>query len=150
MNAVLAIFFVGVENGLRVGSGLEGVTGGGQLGCQVAIVVDLPVEDDGRRAVLVKYGLFPAAQVDNAQPPESKPHRTFDEISVVIRAAVSETVSHLRDHRPVREFSPIEVYDPTDSAHMFFSSERAVCGPKSIPVAAAGSNWPDWLKYAPG
>ena len=50
---VLAPLLVGVDDGLGVGVGVERVAVGDELGAQLAVVVDLAVEDDPDRAVLV-------------------------------------------------------------------------------------------------
>jgi hypothetical protein len=90
LNAVVAVFLIGVENGFGVGTGPEGVAGSLQSFCQVPIVVDLAVEDDSRRAVLVEDRLPAAAQVDDTEPPVAKPHPALHEIARVVGPAMSE------------------------------------------------------------
>jgi hypothetical protein len=59
VHAVLAIFFIGVQNGLRVGTSLKNVTGRRQLRCQVAIVVDLTLKMMAADPSSLNMGCFP-------------------------------------------------------------------------------------------
>ena len=69
---VLAVFLVPVEDGFRIGAGLEDVAFFQQILPQALEVVDLPVEDKHLGAVLVENGLAPAFQIDDGKPPEAQ------------------------------------------------------------------------------
>src|SRR5688572_17889857 len=53
LHAIGALVLVEMENGLGVALGRERVSAGQELGAELAIVVDLAVEDDDLRAILV-------------------------------------------------------------------------------------------------
>ena len=65
---VRAVLLVSVDHGLRVGAGGEPVPGRLQRGPQLAVVVDLAVDDRRDRAVLRVEGLVAAGHVDDGQP----------------------------------------------------------------------------------
>ena len=66
-DAALALLLIEVDNALGIGARGETVTFGLQLRLQLAAVVDLAVEDDLDRAVLVAERLVPARDVEDAQ-----------------------------------------------------------------------------------
>src|SRR5439155_19318383 len=68
---------VEVEDRLRIALGPEDVAARDEATTQLAIVVDLAVEDDDLGAVLVEYRLLPAAQVDDAQPSHPQADRAL-------------------------------------------------------------------------
>jgi len=61
---------------------------------QLAIVVNLAVEDHLQRFVLVGDRLFAGGKIDNAQPAHADRAAVFDKKSVLIRAAVENPLVH--------------------------------------------------------
>ena len=69
-------FLVEVEDHLRVGVGAEPVAPSHEVGPEVLEIVDLPVEDDPDRAVLVRHRLVAGgAEIDDAETPVREAHR---------------------------------------------------------------------------
>src|SRR4051812_35799850 len=62
-----ASVFVEMGDGLGIALSREAVPGAFKLTAQLAVVVDLSVEDDGNRAVLVEDRLVAGGQIDHAQ-----------------------------------------------------------------------------------
>ncbi len=58
-----------MHDDLSVRPALEAVAGGGQLGGQFTVVVDLPVVDDTDRAVLVEHWLSAAFEIEDREAP---------------------------------------------------------------------------------
>jgi hypothetical protein len=71
-------FFVEVHQHLGVGLRREAMPLADQFVAQLAVVVDLAVEDDDHRAVLVGYRLPTRRQIDDREPPDPQRHRTFE------------------------------------------------------------------------
>src|SRR5258706_15024811 len=55
---------------------------------QLAIVVDLTVEDNDFRAVFIEYRLLSAAQVDDTQSSHPEAHSALHEEALLVRAAM--------------------------------------------------------------
>ncbi len=70
---VRSLLLVEVGDHLGVAARRERVPGALQVGAQLAVVVDLAVEDDGDGAVLVEDRLIAGREVDHAQPLDPKP-----------------------------------------------------------------------------
>ena len=68
---------------------------------QLAVVVDLAVEDDRDRAVLVEDRLVAGGEVDHAQALDPEPHPGVDVDSARVRAAVLERGAHALQSRRV-------------------------------------------------
>ena len=63
----ITVLLVEVDDNLGVRSGREPMAPLDQVALQLPVIVDLPVEDDGQRAILIEDGLSAALQVDDAQ-----------------------------------------------------------------------------------
>jgi hypothetical protein len=72
--AVVAPLLVGVDDDLGVGLRGEGVAQLLELGAQLAVVVDLAVEDEPDRLVLVGDRLVAAGPVDDGEPAVPETH----------------------------------------------------------------------------
>jgi hypothetical protein len=89
-----AELLVAVHKDLRVGTRLEGVAAASQVVPQLAVVVDLAVEDDDDRSIFARDRLPSAFGVDDAQSPDSESDRPFDEHALVIRSAMRDRAAH--------------------------------------------------------
>ena len=96
---LLAVFLVAVEDGLRVGAGLEHVALLQKVLPQGLEVVDLPVKGEDLGAVLVQNGLAPAFQVDDGKPPKAQGNVLVHIVVGVVRPPVDDPVGHGLDHR---------------------------------------------------
>jgi hypothetical protein len=65
-----------------------------QRRAQLAIIVDLAVEDHPNGSVFVRDRLPAGGQIDDAEAPHAQAHAPFDPIALVIRAAVPDLVAH--------------------------------------------------------
>ena len=68
-----------------------------QLTPQLAVVIDLAVEDKCVTPIGGGHGLLPGGQVNNAQPPVAQGHARARIIALTVRTAVRETPSHRHD-----------------------------------------------------
>ena len=65
-----------------------------EIAAQLGEVVDLAVEDDPDRAVLVVNRLMAGRQIDDAQPPHPERHAFFHPHALVVGAAMADDVAH--------------------------------------------------------
>ena len=114
---VESVGFVGMHDHFRVALRLEHVAKRLQLGAQLAVVVDLAVEDDTDRAVLVEDRLVPAGQVDDRQPPHPEPDPPLDVDALVIGAAMHDRGAHAPNLRFRRKRIVTKPCHPHDPAH---------------------------------
>ena len=85
---------------LGVGAAAEGDALALEAGAQIAVVVDLAVEDDDQPAVRRSHRLVPGRrQIDDGQPAEAERHarRRVDEIAGVVGAAMRQRRGHRTD-----------------------------------------------------
>ncbi len=91
---------VRMHDGLGVGAGAERVPLRDELLAQRLKIVDLPVEDDLHRAVLVRHRLVSGGQIDDGQPPVREAHaalavaRLGFEEALIVRTTVRERRGH--------------------------------------------------------
>src|SRR5262245_1939346 len=96
-----------------------------QLFLQLAIVVDLAVEDHADALFDVPHRLVAAAEIDDREPPVSEPDAVLREDAAVVRAAVDERVVLSGEQRRVDGMGAIEIIDAANTAHIrgaFFGS----------------------------
>src|SRR5262245_10093456 len=87
-----------------------------EAGRQLAVVVDLPVEDHPDRAVFVGDWLVPRLEVDDAEAPHPKPHAGLRVDTPLVRAAMDQRLSHGAEH--TQAFRPgLVPTDTEDAAH---------------------------------
>ena len=96
---VRSLVLVEVGDHLRVAAGRERVPGALQAGAQLAVVVDLAVEDDRDGSILVEDRLIAGRQVDDAQTLDPKPYAGVDVKASRVWAAVLERITHALEHR---------------------------------------------------
>jgi len=84
---------------------------------QLAIVVDLTVEDDDFRAVLIEYRLLPAAQVDDTQSSHPEAHSALHEEALLVRAAVLQRRAQALEQCPRDGSIKVSVDDAGNTTH---------------------------------
>ena len=97
-DAVRSHLLVEVDDRLGIALRVEAVPAGDQIATQVVVIVDLAVEHDLNRTVLVADRLLPPGDVDDRQPAHAQRDFRSDEVAAVVRAAVDDGVAH-RAHR---------------------------------------------------
>ena len=118
LEAVDALFSVKTEHDLHVTPAAEATALRFQLPPQLAIVVDLTVEDDGQPLILEHDRLLPGLQVDHRQAPEAQRNVFVVEKALVVWTTVDEGAGHGGDPKP----SPLRVPRPQNAdnaAHLF-------------------------------
>ena len=100
LHAVDPVLLVEVHDHLRVALGREAVAGPLEPVAQLAVVVDLAVEDDHDRAVLVGDRLVAGREVDHAQALDAEPGAVGREDAPLVGAAMLEARAHLLEQRP--------------------------------------------------
>ena len=106
-----------MEDGLGVAAAVVSVAAGFQPRAQRGMVVDLAVEDDPDRAILVGHRLMPATHVHDGQAPMSEPHGAVDEQALAVGAAVTKNVPHPLEPRLLHGLVDVELRDAGDAAH---------------------------------
>src|SRR5207248_1614575 len=99
LHALLAPLLPGVHQHLGVATGAEAMAGGLELGPQLAMVVDLPVERGPHRAGLVGHGLGAGVAVDDAQSPDAEREPTVDVDALAVGPAMTQPIGHALDER---------------------------------------------------
>src|SRR5687768_9947737 len=127
-----AEIFVEVNDGFGVAAGLEHVATTLEIAAQLAVVVDLPVEDNPDGPVFVGDRLMAAREVDDAQPAHAERHAVTEIHPLVVRTAVHDRGAHAADVR-LRYRSSIPAHDSGNAAHRYFPPSGA------SPVTARGS-----------
>src|SRR4029077_11223441 len=109
--------FVQVHDRFRVGRGPEPVPVIGQLSLQGPVIVDLSVEHDLLRAILVGDRLLPPCKIDDAQPAHPEAHGTRGVHAFIVGAAVADGRAHGPDHPRIHGPRGVAVDDSYDAAH---------------------------------
>ena len=94
LRARIAILFVGVNNRFGIGLRPELMPLLDQVVAQLAVVVDLAVEDDPHRAVLVGHRLITAGAIDDRETTMTERHPGGLELRATVRTAVIQAVGH--------------------------------------------------------
>src|SRR5687767_4593735 len=118
LHARVAPLLVGVNDRFGVGPGPVGVPGGLQLFPDCLVVVDLAVEHDPDRAVLVRERLMPGGEIDDAQPSMAERGTMVGVEPRVIRSAMREHVPHRSGTSLVRPIERVSRNDACYSAHI--------------------------------
>ena len=92
---VLAPLLISVHDRLGIGIGVELVPVRGELRAQLAVVVNLPVEDHPDGSVFVANRLVAAGEVDDAQAAHAERRAIRDEHPLVVWPAVTDDIAHL-------------------------------------------------------
>jgi len=84
-----------MQNRLGIALRRECVSAPQQLAPQLAVIVDLAVEDDDLGPIFVENRLAPAGQVDDAEPPHAQSHGAVHIDALVVRPSVPDGFAHL-------------------------------------------------------
>ena len=108
---------VEVQDRLGVAVGSERVATAFQLPPQRLEVVDLPVEHEPQRAVLVGHRLRGSCrEVDDAEPPHSEPDRAVDPHALVVRPTMAKGRGHAAE-QILSRCGPVEMNGAGDTTH---------------------------------
>jgi len=118
LHAVLAPGFPGVDDDLGVAAGVEDVAQGFELGYQFLEVVDLAVEDDRHRTVLVEQRLLAGGEVDDRQPPMRERDAGLEVVAPFVRAAMVLHVVHALHEGTIEVALAAGVEEAGDAAHV--------------------------------
>src|ERR1700722_10017258 len=94
LNAVVAVFFVKMDDGFGVATGAVNMSARFELRAQVGVVVDFAVEDDPDGSVFVTQRLLAGGEIDNAQATHTQRGRTVDADAFIIGATVGNSIAH--------------------------------------------------------
>ena len=94
-HAVRSLLLIEVQHGFRVARRAECMTPREEPRPQIAIVVDLAVEDDDFGPVFVENRLVTAAQVDNAEASHSESDAPGHVQACIVGATMAQRVAHL-------------------------------------------------------
>ncbi len=125
LEALRALLLVEVDDDFRVGVGAEPVPLRDERRAKLLEIVNLAVEDDPDRAVLVRERLVPLGQVNDAQPAvaESDAARSALDFEIaemeprVIGPAMRKRIAHARDVRLSEAGRAVQPDDSADAAH---------------------------------
>ena len=128
-----APLLIAMQQHLGVAFGGEGVSGRDQFLTQRLIVVDLAVEGDDLRAILVVDGLLAAAEVDDAEPSMAERRVLVDVMAFAVRPAMRDHVGHTLEDRAFHVNGHI-VDETSNSAHYLQSLQNKLG--VSVPASA--------------
>ena len=92
---------VGVNDSFSVTVGIELVAELFELLAQFAIVVDLAVENNPRRAVLIMNRLLSVCEIDDREPPHRQSHPIAEIETVIVRTTMTNGLIHAREQLAV-------------------------------------------------
>ena len=116
LQAIGAVFVIETNDGLGVRLCVEFMPAFEQALAQFLIVVDLAVEDEPLRFVLIVQRLLPASEVDDRQPTHGEADILADVKTVLVRPAMDDGAVHLLQQAAVGRL-PVGVDKPGNSAH---------------------------------
>src|SRR6185312_3142243 len=88
-----------------------------QSAAQLAVVVDLAVEYDDLRAVLVENRLMSPREIDDAQAAHAEADGALGPNALIVRAAMTNGVAHRANRCRVDRAGAIVVDEPCNAAH---------------------------------
>ena len=95
-----------------------------ELGPQLEVVEDLPVEDDPQRAVFVGHGLLAGGEVDDRQPRVTEGRLPVAEDAEFVRPPIADGADHpLHLLERGRREALIQVDDSRNAAHQWPTSD---------------------------
>jgi hypothetical protein len=94
-----------------------------QLCHQRLKIIDLAVEDDANRAVLVELRLVAGHEIDNRQSPVPQPDPRGKVETVAVRSAMGDDLGHATEQAAIDIARSAEIEDPGYAAHFFQPGE---------------------------
>jgi hypothetical protein len=101
VGTVRAVLVVSVDDCFSVAVCIEGVTEFLELVAELAIVVNLPVENYPGSSILIVNGLLPTLQIDYRQAAHAKADGTVKVKAIVVWTAMPDGSAHASYQRPV-------------------------------------------------
>ena len=95
---------------------------GDELLAQAKVVVNLAVEDNPDRAVLVADGLMAGCEVHDAQPAHADADMSIKIEALVIRTPVSHDAAHFPKRVRVSPSVPPKLQNASDATHPLFAA----------------------------
>src|SRR5262249_51762236 len=127
---------VEVNDDLRVRLGGKAMSACEQRFAQLAVVVDLPVQDDDDRPVLVEDRLVAGIQVDDRQTLNAEADVAIDVDAARVRPSVLDDSAHLLDQRAIH--SAVRPGDfPRDPTHGRSVTWQSCADPRARDTLAA-------------
>jgi hypothetical protein len=125
--AVEPPFLVGVNDGFCVCTRGEAVTARFQLATQLAMVVDLAVEDHDNRPVLVRDRLISCDEVDDREAPDTeRDSRVVVEVlTALIGPAMPQQVARASEVASIDRTAASAIVDTNDPAHRISRREAS-------------------------
>jgi hypothetical protein len=114
---LLPVVLVQVDEGFGVAARAKPVAPALQLRAERVVVVDLAVEDDHDRAVLVGDRLVPAGHVDDAEPAHADRDARADVAPFVVGPAMKDGAAHGAKSRVGQSRIAHLTGEPSDPAH---------------------------------
>jgi len=106
-----------MHDDLGIGMGAEAMPLPGELFHQLLEIVDLAVEGDRDRVVLVEQGLLAAGDVDDGEPAMAEADAGREMEAAAVRAAMGDAVGHAAKQIRIDRASPRAVHDAGNSTH---------------------------------
>jgi hypothetical protein len=105
--------------------GLESMAACFEFALQIAIVVNLAVEDNRNLTVAAGHWLTPARQIDDRQTPHAERNSIVDQDSLIVGPAMSNHATHAVEHgaRFARVTMLISANKSGDATHSISSSD---------------------------
>src|SRR6185312_11760662 len=122
VQAAGAPFLPGMDDRLGVGAGAENMPGGLQGAAQRLEIVNLAVEDEDDRAVLVLHRLRASGEVDDAEATVAEADARLQVKSVPVRAPMRQGSGHPAQQGSVDRPRPAQVGYSGDPAHRYLAA----------------------------
>ena len=118
MDEVRTVLLVEMDDRFRIGIGGETVPAGLQIRSELPIIVDLAVEDDPDRPILVRNRLMAAGDVDDAEPAHPEAHGAVHVDAFVVGTPVNDGLTHRPDDSRLDLLVPVVIELSGDAAHV--------------------------------
>ena len=118
MDEVRTVLLVEMNDRFRIGIGGETVPASLQIRSELPIIVDLAVEYDPDRPVLVRQRLMAAGDVDDAEPAHPEAHGAVHIDAFVVGTPVNDGLTHRPDDSRLDLLVPVVIELSGDAAHV--------------------------------
>ena len=122
LHEVKTVLFEQVDDRFGIAAGIELVSQADQTITQLAKIVDLAIEYDGDRAILVKDWLCSAGNVDDRKASHCEAHAGLGQSPGAVGAPVVERRTHACQRIRIRSGCWVSARDSGDSAHSRLTS----------------------------